>query len=130
MTRTINSRAPTKEDRDIGSRVRLLRTLKGFSQQVVAEQLGFTYQQLQKVETGQNRLTAGRLLRIAEILDASPMDILRPPRDAGRLGVVADLKLPPHVMSLLTELHRSPDGDNEARMLLNVLKGTRTQERA
>lgn len=41
------------------------------SQTDLAEHLGLTFQQIQKYETGSNRVSAGRLLRIAEIFQVS-----------------------------------------------------------
>jgi transcriptional regulator with XRE-family HTH domain len=41
----------------------------GMSQQKLAENLGVTFQQLQKYERGENRIGAGRLLTVATVLD-------------------------------------------------------------
>ena len=43
------------------------------TQDQLAKQLGLTFQQIQKYETAENRLSASRLLRIAEILTV-PID--------------------------------------------------------
>ena len=40
----------------------------GISQEQLGEALGLTFQQIQKYEKGQNRIGAGRLYRIAQIL--------------------------------------------------------------
>jgi transcriptional regulator with XRE-family HTH domain len=40
----------------------------GMSQQKLAENLGVTFQQLQKYERGENRIGAGRLLTVATVL--------------------------------------------------------------
>ena len=42
----------------------------GMNQTTLGEALGVTFQQIQKYEKGTNRVGAGRLKRIAEILDA------------------------------------------------------------
>ena len=51
----------------IGRRVRAHRLACNWSQTRLASELGITYQQLQKYETGTNRIGAGRLQRIAEV---------------------------------------------------------------
>jgi transcriptional regulator with XRE-family HTH domain len=55
-------------DRYVGSRVRERRTVLGVSQQQLAAMIGVTYQQAHKYERGLNRISAGRLFEIAEVL--------------------------------------------------------------
>ncbi len=55
-------------DAFVGSRVRLRRMTLGISQEQLGAALGLTFQQIQKYEKGQNRVGAGRLYRIAQIL--------------------------------------------------------------
>ena len=55
-------------DRYVGGRVRQLRNRRGMTQRQLAKAIGVTYQQLQKYESGVNRMGAGRLYRIAEAL--------------------------------------------------------------
>jgi transcriptional regulator with XRE-family HTH domain len=56
-------------DAQVGNRVRLRRMLVGMSQEKLGELLGLTFQQVQKYEKGVNRVGAGRLFRIARILN-------------------------------------------------------------
>ncbi|MEM0908671.1 MAG: helix-turn-helix transcriptional regulator, partial [Pseudomonadota bacterium] len=53
-----------------GSRVRLRRLELGLSQEKLADQLGITFQQVQKYERGTNRIGASRLHQIAIVLQA------------------------------------------------------------
>jgi transcriptional regulator with XRE-family HTH domain len=62
-------RRSDKRDIEVGRRVRAFRLQKGLSQEKLADQLGVTFQQVQKYEKGTNRVAAGRLQRIAEILE-------------------------------------------------------------
>ena len=55
-------------DRYIGLRIRERRILLGLTQQQLAELIGVTYQQEHKYEKGINRITAGRLADIAQVL--------------------------------------------------------------
>lgn len=56
-------------DAHVGQRVRLRRTLLGMSQERLGDALGLTFQQVQKYERGANRISAGTLYRLAQILD-------------------------------------------------------------
>ncbi len=55
-------------DAHVGGRVRLRRMLLGLSQERLAEQLGLTFQQVQKYEKGINRIGASRLFELAKLL--------------------------------------------------------------
>ncbi len=55
-------------DLHVGRRLRTRRVLLGRSQESVADQLGISFQQLQKYESGANRLSASRLFDAAHIL--------------------------------------------------------------
>ncbi len=50
--------------------MRIRRKILGLSQEQVAEALGMTFQQLQKYEKGSNRVSASKLYRLAQILQA------------------------------------------------------------
>lgn len=56
-------------DRHVGSRIRLRRQLLNLSQEKLGEELGVTFQQVQKYERGTNRVGAGRLWNLAKVLD-------------------------------------------------------------
>lgn len=56
-------------DEHVGERVRLRRTQMGLTQEHLASALAISYQQIQKYETGANRVSAGRLFEIAQRLD-------------------------------------------------------------
>ena len=52
----------------MGKRLREARNLRRVGQERLAEQLGLTFQQIQKYEKGANRIAASRLLSIAQFL--------------------------------------------------------------
>lgn len=58
-------------DVHVGKRIRQRRWLVGMTQQQLAERVGIKFQQIQKYETGANRVSASRLWDIAEALDVS-----------------------------------------------------------
>jgi transcriptional regulator with XRE-family HTH domain len=61
-------RRPNPVDGHVGGRVRLRRMLLGISQEKLGEQLGLTFQQIQKYEKGVNRISASRLFDLAQVL--------------------------------------------------------------
>lgn len=67
---TTTPKKPDPIDVHVGRRVRIRRVLQGLSQSALAEQLELTFQQLQKYEKGTNRISASKLWRIAQALDA------------------------------------------------------------
>ena len=67
------SRRANPVDIHVGSRVRLQRMLLGISQEKLGEQLGLTFQQVQKYEKGVNRIGASRLFDLSRVLNV-PID--------------------------------------------------------
>ncbi|MBY6047967.1 helix-turn-helix transcriptional regulator [Vannielia litorea] len=56
-------------DIHVGKRVRHRRWMVGMTQQQLAEKVGIKFQQIQKYETGMNRVSASRLWDISHALD-------------------------------------------------------------
>jgi transcriptional regulator with XRE-family HTH domain len=63
-----SARRANAMDVHVGARVRLRRMLLGMSQEKLGEQLGLTFQQVQKYEKGVNRIGAGRLHELGQVL--------------------------------------------------------------
>ena len=55
-------------DAHVGKRIRHRRWMIGMTQQQLADKVGIKFQQIQKYETGMNRVSASRLWDIAEAL--------------------------------------------------------------
>lgn len=70
------SRSPDQIDAHIGRRLAQLRLAAGLTQGGLARSLGLSFQQVQKYEAGTNRVSASRLVRIAELLGGSVLDFL------------------------------------------------------
>jgi len=62
---------PDPVDVHVGARIRTRRLLRGMNQEALAIALGLTFQQVQKYESGANRVSASRLWEIAAILRTS-----------------------------------------------------------
>tara|TARA_A200000113_G_scaffold196166_2_gene187062 strand:- start:1417 stop:1809 length:393 start_codon:yes stop_codon:yes gene_type:complete len=59
---------PNEIDVHVGKRLRLRRSALGFSQEKLAALVNLTFQQIQKYERGTNRVSAGRLYELSNIL--------------------------------------------------------------
>lgn len=66
-------------DIEIGQRIRRARAVRRVTQESLAEKLGISSQQLQKYESGGNRISASRLVQVAKCLDVSTADLLADP---------------------------------------------------
>jgi transcriptional regulator with XRE-family HTH domain len=55
-------------DAHVGKRIRHRRWMVGMTQQQLADRVGIKFQQIQKYETGMNRVSASRLWDIAQVL--------------------------------------------------------------
>lgn len=59
-------------DEHVGARLREMRKAAGWSQTELAEKLGVSFQQVQKNESGANRIGASRLWRLCVVLGVGP----------------------------------------------------------
>jgi transcriptional regulator with XRE-family HTH domain len=71
-------KSPDHIDVEVGQRIRIQRNALGLSQTALADELGVTFQQVQKYEKGVNRVGAGRLTKIAAVLQVPVMNLLGP----------------------------------------------------
>ena len=62
-------RSSTPADALIGNRLRQRRLEMHVSQTELGAQLGISFQQMQKYEIGENRISAARLFRLSQLLD-------------------------------------------------------------
>jgi transcriptional regulator with XRE-family HTH domain len=69
QSHSVRKRRAGVEDIEIGRKIRALRLERGLSQSGLADGIDLTFQQVQKYEKGTNRVSAGRLQRIAEMLN-------------------------------------------------------------
>ena len=83
----ISAKRPNSTDAYVGSKVRMRRKMLSMSQEKLGEQLGITFQQVQKYEKGANRIGASRLQAISQILEM-PISYFFPaePAVAGGMG--------------------------------------------
>jgi transcriptional regulator with XRE-family HTH domain len=61
---------------NIGEKIRKVRELKGYSQEFVSEQLDISQKAYSKIERNETKIDWGRITKIAEVLEISPIDLL------------------------------------------------------
>ena|SRR5215469_5446541 len=71
-------------DKLVAKRIRTYRLDRGLTQHALADQVGVASQQIHKYESGISRISAGRLLQIAEALELSVDEFFDFQRTAGR----------------------------------------------
>lgn len=59
----------TEDDKRLGERLRELRQACGLSQSEIGDAMGVSFQQVQKIERGVNRISAVNLYKVANVLD-------------------------------------------------------------
>jgi transcriptional regulator with XRE-family HTH domain len=62
------NKAPNPVDKNVGSQVRMRRKMLGMRQTKLGDQLGVTFQQVEKYEKGMNRIGLSRLQHLSHIL--------------------------------------------------------------
>lgn len=70
MPKTVETIHPI--DLHVGARIRQRRKTLGMSQEMLADGIGLTFQQVQKYERGSNRVSASKLYDIGKALKAPP----------------------------------------------------------
>ena len=115
----MGKRGPLPVDAQVGQNIRIYRLKRGMSQDEVGRKLGVTFQQVQKYEKGRNRVGAGRLAQIADILGVSiPALFERTETASGEPSNVGRLLAEPRALRLL----QSFDGIDNADVRLAVLR--------
>ncbi|SHE49725.1 Transcriptional regulator, contains XRE-family HTH domain [Ruegeria intermedia] len=112
-------------DVHVGKRVRHRRWLIGMTQQQLAEQVGIKFQQIQKYETGANRISASRLWDIAEALDVPVSFFFEGLEDtqkseSGKKSVPADLMGDKEALDLVRSYYAIPE--NQRRRLFELAR--------
>ena len=119
---TVFSASPRKvsdADRGIGQLVRQARRRVGMTLDDLAKKLGLSYQQVHKYENGTNRISAGTLAAIANILSV-PVDHLFPEDAlAGREGESSELD---RIRGEVTRLVRAIDDPKKLEAIVTILK--------
>lgn len=111
-------------DVHVGKKIRQRRWLTGMTQQQLAEQVGIKFQQIQKYETGANRVSASRLWDISDALDV-PVSFffegLESDSDGATSGSVpADIMADKEALDLIRSYYAIPE--NQRRRLFELAR--------
>lgn len=106
-------------DRQVGQRVRFLRVERKMSQTTLASSVGLTFQQMQKYESGANRISASKLVQIAHALGVKVCVLFEwtdesdaaKTRDNRQLGAASTIDL-----TILRNLAKIPDGSMKRKL--------------
>ena len=112
-------------DVHVGKRIRHRRWLVGMTQQQLAEKVGIKFQQIQKYETGANRVSASRLWDISETLDVPVSFFFEGLDDSQTSGMneeqlPADLLGDKEAMELIRSYYAIPE--NQRRRLFDLAR--------
>ena len=129
MSSSPKPKSATDADRTIGGRIAALRVAQGLSQTNLGQAIGVSFQQVQKYEKGRNRIGAGRLQAIADLLkvpvDTFFADLQESGRDkAGPAALFDD----PKVLELVLAFTSIPDETTRSGILSIVKAAAALQE--
>ena len=113
-------------DVHVGKRIRHRRWMKGTTQQQLAGEVGIKFQQIQKYETGMNRVSASRLWDIANVLDV-PVSFFFEGMEAGDTSqngqsadMPSDIMTDKEALELLRSYYAIPE--NQRRRLFDLAR--------
>jgi transcriptional regulator with XRE-family HTH domain len=113
-------------DVHVGKRIRHRRWMNGTTQQQLAEKVGIKFQQIQKYETGMNRVSASRLWDIARSLGVSVafffegMDSPAQQADLSGSDMPGDILSDREALELLRSYYAIPE--NQRRRLFELAR--------
>ena len=112
-------------DTHVGKRIRQRRWLVGMTQQQLAEKVGIKFQQIQKYETGANRVSASRLWEIATALGVAVSFFFEglganADQPSAENGLPGDLLADKEALELIRSYYAIPE--NQRRRLFDLAR--------
>ncbi|MES2843846.1 MAG: helix-turn-helix transcriptional regulator [Pseudomonadota bacterium] len=99
-------------DAHVGKRIRHRRWMVGMTQQQLADKVGIKFQQIQKYETGMNRVSASRLWDISDALGVTIgffFEGLDDAREAARATTQGDIMADKEALELVRSYYAIPE---------------------
>ena len=103
-------------DKEIGMRLRALRKLNNYTQDVLAKKLDITFQQVQKYEQGTNRISAGKIKQIIDIFSVPSSYFFEDNSQIKKIGFAENKQDP----------FKGKDGTTEKSNKTDILQSTET----
>lgn len=107
-------------DVHVGKRIRHRRWMTGVTQQQLADSVGIKFQQIQKYETGMNRVSASRLWDIADALGVTVAFFFEGFSEAASVELDADLMSDKEALALVRSYYAIPEA--QRRRLFELAK--------
>lgn len=120
-------RSPTDVDRLVGENIRSLRIQRNLTLAALAVELGLSHQQLQKYETGANRLSAGMLSAVAEALGVTIERLFRSGSETSQTEADASLTTMDELRTEGTYWLARARSETTLRQMIQVLKALASQ---
>lgn len=120
-------RSPTDVDRLVGENIRGLRIQRNLTLAALADELGLSHQQLQKYETGANRLSAGMLSAVAEALGVTIERLFRSGSETSQTEVDASLTAMDELRTEGAYWLARARSETTLRQMIKVLKALASQ---
>jgi transcriptional regulator with XRE-family HTH domain len=124
-----SNKSATKTDKIVGQNIRVHRLSKGLTQEGLGQQLGVTFQQIQKYEKGTNRVGSGRLYQIAELLEVPVTSFFEGEQKSKIFRGSSPFDLLDDPLSLKMALEFSKIGDHKTRRAVLAVVETLTSKR-
>ena len=107
-------------DAHVGKHVRHRRWMVGMTQQQLAEKVGIKFQQIQKYETGMNRISASRLWDIADALNVPVAFFFKGLREEENSQQTTDMLADKEAMELVRSYYAIPE--HQRRRLFDLAR--------
>ncbi len=121
---TRNSRS-SDFDRELGAKLRAARVSAGMNQTALGKAVGVSFQQVQKYESGRDRIAAGTLHKLGEVFGMHPAEFFG--KTPAPVGGAAELR---EAMSMAAAMQRIKNQLTRKRLsaLIEVLAGQEVAE--
>jgi transcriptional regulator with XRE-family HTH domain len=96
-------------DAHVGKRIRHRRWMIGMTQQQLADKVGIKFQQIQKYETGMNRVSASRLWDVADALGVTIAFFFEGLDEAREAAAAPDLMADKEALELVRSYYAIPE---------------------
>jgi transcriptional regulator with XRE-family HTH domain len=96
-------------DANVGLRIRQRRWMLGMTQQQLAQRVGIKFQQIQKYESGANRVSASRLFEISQVLEVPISYFFEGMGEAAPVGEETDVLANREALELVRAFYSIPE---------------------
>lgn len=108
-------------DAYVGKQIRIHRKVAGISQNTLAKGIGLTFQQVQKYEYGENRISCSKITQIANLLNTSILDFF--PENEGELKARENVDVNKDAIKLMQNYIKLNEAQRKAvKNIINVMK--------